>query len=226
MVASEGARPAMRVSEMKWEIGGPRVAVRRRRMIESGQPQGEVDLEIVNGGLFVGCIHDDVHLEEVVLGVEEHRWLDGEAAVETVDEPEMLPGDPVVTDGVADPSVRLWDLHHAQGPHVEAALGKRHHGVGDEVALRRHSAERLLHAEEHAGLALQQRLEGLAAATDMLAKLRTRRDIAQTQLEQLHLDLVRAQASDTADLPDLTGPLQELRFQVDAAREVEELLAR
>ena len=74
--------------------------------------------------------------------------------------------------------------------------------------------------------ALQQRLEGLAAATDMLAKLRTRRDIAQTQLEQLHLDLVRAQASDTADLPDLTGPLQELRFQVDAAREVEELLAR
>ena len=74
--------------------------------------------------------------------------------------------------------------------------------------------------------ALQQRLEGLAAATDMLAKLRTRRDIAQTQLEQLHLDLVRAQASDTADLPDLTGPLQELRFQVDAALEVEELLQR
>lgn len=72
--------------------------------------------------------------------------------------------------------------------------------------------------------ALRQRLEGLDAATEMLAKLRTRRGIAQTQLEQLHLDLVRAQASETADLPDLTGPLQELRFQVDAALEVEELL--
>ena len=74
--------------------------------------------------------------------------------------------------------------------------------------------------------ALRQRLEGLDAATEMLAKLRTRRGIAQTQLEQLHLDLVRAQASETADLPDLTGPLQELRFQVDAALEVEELLGR
>ncbi|MFN3181172.1 MAG: protein kinase domain-containing protein [Nannocystaceae bacterium] len=74
--------------------------------------------------------------------------------------------------------------------------------------------------------ALRQRLEGLAAATDMLAKLRTRRGIAQTQLEQLHLDLVRAQASETADMPDLTGPLQELRFQVDAALEVEQLLER
>ncbi len=74
--------------------------------------------------------------------------------------------------------------------------------------------------------ALRQRIEGLEAAGDMLGKLRTRRGIAQTQLEQLHLDLVRAQASDTADLPDLTGPLQELRFQVDAALEVEELLQR
>ena len=74
--------------------------------------------------------------------------------------------------------------------------------------------------------ALRERLEGLEAATEMLGKLRTRRGIAQTQLEQLHLDLVRAQASDTADLPDLTGPLQELRFQVDAALEVEELLHR
>lgn len=74
--------------------------------------------------------------------------------------------------------------------------------------------------------ALRQRLEGLDAATEMLAKLRTRRGIAQTQLEQLHLDLMRAQASETADLPDLTGPLQELRFQVDAALEVEALLER
>jgi hypothetical protein len=74
--------------------------------------------------------------------------------------------------------------------------------------------------------ALVLRLEGLDAAVDMLEKLRMRRGIAQTQLEQLHLDLVRAQASDTADLPDLTGPLQELRFQVDAALEVEELLQR
>ena len=74
--------------------------------------------------------------------------------------------------------------------------------------------------------ALRQRLEGLEAASDMLGKLRTRRGIAQTQLEQLHLDLVRAQASDASDLPDLTGPLQELRFQVDAALEVEELLQR
>jgi len=74
--------------------------------------------------------------------------------------------------------------------------------------------------------ALRERIEGLEAATGMLGKLRTRRGIAQTQLEQLHLDLVRAQASDTADLPDLTGPLQELRFQVDAAAEVEELLQR
>lgn len=74
--------------------------------------------------------------------------------------------------------------------------------------------------------ALRQRLEGLDAAGEMMGKLRMRRGIAQTQLEQLHLDLVRAQASDTADLPDLTGPLQELRFQVDAAAEVEELLQR
>ncbi|MGH1341781.1 MAG: protein kinase domain-containing protein [Nannocystales bacterium] len=74
--------------------------------------------------------------------------------------------------------------------------------------------------------ALRDRIEGLEAAHGMLGKLRTRRGIAQTQLEQLHLDLVRAQASDTADLPDLTGPLQELRFQVDAAAEVEELLQR
>lgn len=74
--------------------------------------------------------------------------------------------------------------------------------------------------------ALRERIEGLEAARGMLGKLRTRRGIAQTQLEQLHLDLVRAQASDTADLPDLTGPLQELRFQVDAAAEVEELLQR
>ncbi len=74
--------------------------------------------------------------------------------------------------------------------------------------------------------ALRRRVEGLEAAAGMLAKLRTRRGIAQTQLEQLHLDLVRAQACDTADLPDLTGPLQELRFQVDAAAEVEELLQR
>ncbi len=74
--------------------------------------------------------------------------------------------------------------------------------------------------------ALRQRLEGLDAATEMLGKLRTRRGIAQTQLEQLHLDLVRAQASENADLPDLTGPLQELRFQVDAALEIEELLGR
>ena len=74
--------------------------------------------------------------------------------------------------------------------------------------------------------ALRERVEGLEAARSMLGKLRMRRGIAQTQLEQLHLDLVRAQASDTADLPDLTGPLQELRFQVDAAAEVEELLQR
>ncbi|MEM6291278.1 MAG: protein kinase [Myxococcota bacterium] len=82
-------------------------------------------------------------------------------------------------------------------------------------------ASRSLHASKIE--ALQQRLDGLAAADDMLDQLRTRRSVAQTQLEQLHLDLVRAEAGDTA-LPDLTGPLQELRFQVDAALEVEALL--
>lgn len=92
---------------------------------------------------------------------------------------------------------------------------------GDDLA---DLADLALHTSQRN--ALQERVEGLEAARGMLGKLRMRRGIAQTQLEQLHLDLVRAQASDTADLPDLTGPLQELRFQVDAAAEVEELLQR
>ncbi len=71
--------------------------------------------------------------------------------------------------------------------------------------------------------ALEQRLDGMRAAQDMLERLRTRRSVAETQLKQLHLDLVRSDAGDTA-LPDLTGPLQELRYQVDAAQEVEALL--
>ncbi len=71
--------------------------------------------------------------------------------------------------------------------------------------------------------ALRERLSGIERAREVLDRLRTRRSVAETQLQQLHLDLTRAEASDAA-LPDLTGPLQELRFQVDAAQEVEALL--
>ena len=71
--------------------------------------------------------------------------------------------------------------------------------------------------------ALRERLSGIDRAREVLERLRTRRSVAENQLQQLHLDLTRAEASDAA-LPDLTGPLQELRFQVDAAQEVEALL--
>ena len=73
--------------------------------------------------------------------------------------------------------------------------------------------------------ALEQRRSGLDRAEEVLARLRTRRSVAETQLEQLHLDLTRAEVGETP-LPDLTGPLAELRFQVDAAQEVEALLAQ
>ena len=72
--------------------------------------------------------------------------------------------------------------------------------------------------------ALEQRQSGLERAEELTRRLRMRRGVAETQLRQLHLDLVRAEADDAA-LPDLTGPLQELRFEVDAAQEVEALLA-
>src|SRR5690606_9237118 len=93
---------------------------------------------------------------------------------------------------------------------AEAALQK----AGDDVS-------RKVHGQQIE--ALRQRLEGIERAHEVLERLRARRRIAETQLEQLHLDLTRAEA-ETADLPDLTGPLQELRFQVDAAQEVEALL--
>jgi len=73
--------------------------------------------------------------------------------------------------------------------------------------------------------ALEQRRSGLDRAEEVLARLRTRRSVAETQLEQLHLDLTRAEVGESP-LPDLTGPLAELRFQVDAAQEVEALLAQ
>ena len=73
--------------------------------------------------------------------------------------------------------------------------------------------------------ALEQRRSGLDRAEEVLARLRTRRSVAETQLKQLHLDLTRAEVGETP-LPDLTGPLAELRFQVDAAQEVEALLAQ
>lgn len=72
--------------------------------------------------------------------------------------------------------------------------------------------------------ALGQRQSSIERARELIATLRTRRSVAENQLKQLHLDLTRAEAGETA-LPDLTGPLQELRFQVDAAQEVEALLA-
>jgi hypothetical protein len=71
--------------------------------------------------------------------------------------------------------------------------------------------------------ALQERLSGIERAREVLDRLRTRRSVAENHLQQLHLDLVRAEASAT-ELPDLTGPLQELRYQVDAVQEVEALL--
>ena len=71
--------------------------------------------------------------------------------------------------------------------------------------------------------ALELRLSGIDRALEVLERLRTRRNVAENQLKQLHLDLTRAEAS-SAPLPDLTGPLQELRFHVDAAQEVEALL--
>jgi chromosome segregation ATPase len=70
---------------------------------------------------------------------------------------------------------------------------------------------------------LQERLSGIDRAREVVDRLRTRRSVAENHLQQLHLDLMRAEASAT-DLPDLTGPLQELRYQVDAAQEVEALL--
>jgi DNA repair exonuclease SbcCD ATPase subunit len=73
--------------------------------------------------------------------------------------------------------------------------------------------------------ALEQRLSGIDRALQVVDRLRTRRSVAENQLKQLHLDLTRAEASDT-ELPDLTGPLQELRYQVDAAQEVDALLRR
>lgn len=72
--------------------------------------------------------------------------------------------------------------------------------------------------------ALTQRRSGVEKARELIARLRMRRSVAETQLKQLHLDLTRAEVGE-APLPDLTGPLQELRFQVDAVQEVEAMLA-
>jgi serine/threonine protein kinase len=71
--------------------------------------------------------------------------------------------------------------------------------------------------------AFEQRLAGIERATEVLERLRMRRTVALTQLEQLRLDLARADASGAA-LPDLTDPLQELRYEIDAAQEVDALL--
>ncbi len=65
--------------------------------------------------------------------------------------------------------------------------------------------------------------EAIPRARRCVDELRARRAEVERKLEALHLDLVRAEAEDTA-LADLTGPLEDLRIELDAAREVEELL--
>ncbi len=111
------------------------------------------------------------------------------------------------------------------GAQVDAATEDQLQGeLADAVAQRETATDPATRKlREQQVQSLQSRLDGIARARETVDHLRTRRRIAQTQLAQLHLDLTRAEAAD-APLPDLTGPLQELRFHVDAAEEVEALL--
>ena len=111
------------------------------------------------------------------------------------------------------------------GQEVDAAAENQIRGELEEAIAQRDAATATadLHLRRQQVESLQARLDGVSRARETVDQLRTRRRIAQNQLAQLHLDLSRAEAAD-APLPDLTGPLQELRFHVDAAEEVEALL--
>ena len=122
---------------------------------------------------------------------------------------------------VAELDARAESLGSQVDPATEDQLGRE---LADATAQRdaaTDAAGRRLRAQQVQSL--QSRLDGIARARETVDHLRTRRRIAQNQLAQLHLDLSRAEAAD-APLPDLTGPLEELRFHVDAAEEVEALL--
>jgi predicted Ser/Thr protein kinase len=122
---------------------------------------------------------------------------------------------------VAELDARAQQISSQVRPTKVTALREELAGAEAELASAEDDPARKVHAQRVE--ALRQRLSGIDRAHEVLERLRARRRIAETQLEQLHLDLTRAEA-EMAELPDLTGPLQELRFQVDAAQEVEALL--
>lgn len=72
---------------------------------------------------------------------------------------------------------------------------------------------------------LRDRVESEERARRTLDRLRIRESLARQQLRQLRLDLVRADAQQV--VPDeLGGRLEQIRIEVEAAEEVEHLLAR
>jgi len=73
--------------------------------------------------------------------------------------------------------------------------------------------------------AIAGRRRAIGQALAALERLRLRRSMAEHQLKQLRLDLSRAEVS-SADVPDLSNRLQDIRIEVDAIEEVEDTLAR
>jgi predicted Ser/Thr protein kinase len=122
---------------------------------------------------------------------------------------------------VAELDAKAAALARQTKPEQAAALARELEDVQARREAAKSDADRDLLQQQIDSL--QERLSGIDRAREVVDRLRTRRSVAENHLQQLHLDLMRAEASAT-DLPDLTGPLQELRYQVDAAQEVEALL--
>lgn len=72
---------------------------------------------------------------------------------------------------------------------------------------------------------LGDRLDAIARARTTLERLELRESLAHQQVRQLRLDLVRAEARDGSP-NDLGDRLEQIRLEVEAAEEVEGLLAR
>jgi serine/threonine protein kinase len=72
---------------------------------------------------------------------------------------------------------------------------------------------------------VRERRETIQKALAVLERLRVKQDVTEHQLKQLRLDLSRAEAS-SANVPELSSRLQEIRHEVDAADVVDEALAR
>jgi serine/threonine protein kinase len=72
---------------------------------------------------------------------------------------------------------------------------------------------------------LRERRETIQKALALLERLRVKQDVTEHQLKQLRLDLSRAEAS-SAEVPELSSRLQEIRHEVDASEAVDEALAR